>query len=134
MNRLDRAYLRVATRSLDAADAAGDNGVHEKAGFLAYHAYESAGGALCASKKVLYPAGHHQKIQQFVQTARHEKYGKSAAQLAVEVASIRNRMLYPRALPDGTFEVPESVISASAAIRLVGRIKVLVSRVSASIK
>src|SRR5262249_32639967 len=128
------AYLRVASRSLDAADAAGDSGVHEKSGFLAYHAYESAGGEFCAWRGIPFPNSHRQKVQQFVQAARHERFGRSAAQLAIEVASIRNRMLYPHRLPNGTFEIPENIITPSAASRLVGRIRVVVGRVGASIK
>lgn len=134
MTRLDRAYLRIATRALDAADAAGDSGVQEKAGFLAYHAFESAGGALCSSKGISYhPASHRQKVERFVGEAKREKFAVSAAQLAIEVSSIRNRLLYPQVQPDGSAALPENLISVAQAKRLAGRVRVLVGRVGATL-
>ena len=134
MQRIDRAYLRIANRSLDAADGAGDAGVHEKAGFLAYHAFESAGGAYCTSRGVQYhPASHRQKIERFVRAARPEAFALSAAQLAIVVASLRNRMLYPNVLPDGSAEVPENLITPAQTKRLAGRVRVLAARVGAAL-
>jgi hypothetical protein len=39
-------FIRVAERAAEAAQAALNIGVHEKAGFLAYHAFASSGSAL----------------------------------------------------------------------------------------
>ena len=134
MLRLDRAYLRVTSRALDAADAAGDSGVQEKAGFLSYHAFESAGGAFCISRGIIYhPASHRQKVERFVREARAEKFSASVAQLAIEVASIRNRLLYPQVLPDGSAGLPEDLISIAQAKRLAGRVRVLAGRVGATL-
>lgn len=131
MPRLDLAYLSVATRALDAADAAGGAGVQEQSGFLSYHAFESAGGAYCTKRGGKYPASHQKKIKQFVREARSERFAKATAQLAVEVASLRNRLLYPVERLDGSVDVPEAVITRAQADRLRGRVRALTSRVSA---
>jgi hypothetical protein len=131
MQKLERAYLRIASRALDAADAAADAGVQEKCGFLSYHAFESTGGAYCASRGVQYhPASHRQKIERFVHQAKGEQFAASVAQLAIEVSSLRNRLLYPVAYPDGSADVPENRISAAKAKRLAGRVRALTGRVS----
>ena len=84
-------------------------------------------GAFWTSRGVAYhPASHRQKIERFVRAAKAEKFAASMAQLAVEVASIRNRLLYPQVLPDGSAELPENLISVAQAKRLAGRVRVLV--------
>jgi len=118
--------MRVAERSLGAGTNAADGGFHEKAGFLAYHAFESVGGAFCEARGVRYhPASHPAKLSRFVQTARQERFARSAAALASQVASLRNRVLYPRAIGNGQIEIPEDMITNSAARRLLGRIQAL---------
>ena len=127
---LPAAFLRIAERSLLGADAAIARAIQEKGGFLAYHAFESTGGALCVSRGVkFHPASHHQKIQRFVAAARKERFGIAVAQLASEMASLRNALLYPKPLQDGSIRMPEGVITASQASRLVGRVRTLGARV-----
>lgn len=129
MKRLDHAYLKIAGRALDAAAACSDARVHEKAGFLAYHGFESAGGAYCEHHGTTYPKSHKRKVQEFVAAVKRERFGKAVAQLAIELASVRNLLLYPRVRPDGSVCLPEDVITAAQARRLVGRLRALVGQV-----
>jgi hypothetical protein len=131
---LPAAYLRISERALAAADAAIAHTVQEKAGFLAYHAFESMGGAMCASRGVAYhPANHRQKLQRFVTAVRQERFALAAAQLASEVASLRNAFLYPRILQTGSIGMPEQVITTAQATRLVGRVRTLGGRVQGAV-
>ena len=97
-------FIRVAERATDAGDAALTAGTHEKASFLAYHAFESSGSALGAhvgldmGKSVTHPT----KIKRFQHAAKQVGLGKEVALLAVRLAPMRNRFLYPEELPDGT--------------------------------
>jgi hypothetical protein len=127
-------YLRVAERSLDAGAHSVDGGFQEKAAFLAYHAFESVGGAFCEARGVRYhPASHPGKLTRFIQSARQERFARAAATLASQVGSLRNRVLYPRAIGNGRVELPESVITAVQARRLLGRIRSLRKEVSEAI-
>lgn len=125
-NTVSAAYMRVAERSLGAGSDAAGGGFQEKAGFLAYHAFESVGGALCEARGVRYhPASHHAKLSRFVQTARQERFARAAAALASQVGSLRSRALYPRSIGNGQIELPEDVITNAEARRLLGRIRAL---------
>lgn len=131
---LPQSYLRVAHRSLAAADAAIAHNIQEKAGFLAYHAFESTGGALCSSRGVTYhPASHLKKMHRFVATAGPERFGAAVAQVAAEVASLRNALLYPRVLQNGYIGMPEDVLTNTQATRLVGRVRALEARVGVTV-
>jgi hypothetical protein len=125
-----KAYVRVAERALAAAQAALSAAVQEKAAFLGYHGFESVGGAFCVSRGMSYPRGHAQKVNAFRNATKFEKFGKQVTQLAIEVASLRNRCLYPFPTGAGTVELPESVITAAQVNRLVGRIESLVKRIN----
>jgi hypothetical protein len=123
------AYIEVAERAVEAAEAALDRAIQEKAGFLAYHAFESSGGAFCHSRGVPYPIAHGAKINVFAQAARMERFAQHVARLAIELRSLRNLLLYPRALQNGQIERPRSVITEAQARRLLGRVDTLVQRV-----
>ena len=124
------AFTRVAQRSLAAADAVLAQAIQEKAGFLAYHAFESIGGAYCTARGVPYhPASHPRKLALFVQTAQQERFARVTARLAIEVTALRNLLLYPRRCSDGSVARPETVVTAAQARRLVGRVNSLVKQV-----
>ena len=124
-----KAYLEIAERALSAAAGVFTKGVHEKATFLGYHAFESIGGAFCRSRGIAYPLGHKSKISRFAHEARHERYAIQVAKLAISYGSLRNMVLYPAVLAGGTVQVPKNVISDAQARRLIGRTDSLVKRV-----
>ena len=126
---LTTAYERIATRSLDAAQAALDGSVQEKSAFLSYHAFESIGGALCESRSRRYPRKHPNKLNAFVTTARPRTYGLSVAVLAVALASVRNELLYPDVSSLPAVGLPEHFMSRSAAERLLRRVRGAVGQV-----
>ena len=127
------AFFRVAKRALDGADRLCAARIQEKAGFLAYHAFESCGGAFCHSRGILYhPASHPEKIRRFVVAARQEKYAREAAVLAAEVQSLRNAFLYPRVV-HGVIGMPEESITCAQASRLTARMRGFQARVESSV-
>jgi hypothetical protein len=116
-----KAYLEISERALSASEGALSRGIHEKATFLGYHAFESLGGALCTSKGVGCPRGHESKINKFVAETKHEKFAVQVAQLAVAFGYLRNAVLYPEVTSGGTVIKPKSVLSDAQARRLIGR-------------
>jgi hypothetical protein len=127
------AYIEIAERALLAAAGALDKGVQEKAGFLGYHAFESSGSAFCRSRGINVPRNHKQKLSTFTASARKEKFGRQVAQLSIEYGSLRNLLLYPRALQNGTVQRPQDVMTLPQARRLMGRTKTLVSIVKPNV-
>jgi hypothetical protein len=126
---LKDAYLEVCERSLEAADASSSAGIHEKACFLAYHAFESVGGALAASKKVKYPNAHQGKINQFMRLAKATPHRYAVGRLAIQLSSLRNLCLYPVKQADGSARSPSSSISKSNAAKLLKEVRGVVTRV-----
>lgn len=126
---LAEAYIEVAERAILAAEGALRKAVQEKAGFLAYHAFESSGGAFCVSRGVPYPKRHAKKLNVFSQAVRRERFARQVAQLAIELLSMRELLLYPRPLQNGRIECPKGVITAGQAQRLLGRVNTLVGRI-----
>lgn len=127
---LPEAFIRIAERSLKASASALSGGVHEKAAFLAYHSFESSAGAYCTSRHVkFHPIPHREKVRLFIRACNRERFARQAAALAAEMTSVRSDSLYPRATPDGSLLLPESVISIAQASRLAGRVSAMVSRV-----
>lgn len=118
------SYLRIVQRSLDAADAVLAQALQEKAGFLAYHGFESLGGALCSRRGIPYPRSHPGKLRQFVAASKQDRFGFAAAQLMIELIALRNMLLYPEQLP-GKVRRPEEIITVAQARRLVGRVRTL---------
>jgi len=101
---------------------------------MAYHAFEGIGGAFCNAHGVKYhPANHPEKLRRFVTAARKERFAPAAAALAVEVAALRNLLLYPHVLPDGRVQRPEEVMTLAQARRLVGRVRTLAGQVERAI-
>jgi hypothetical protein len=121
------AYLTIAERALSAADGALAKGIHEKAAFLGYHAFESIGGAFCRKRGVVYPNAHQKKIDRFIQESKHEKRAKQVTMLAIAYGSLRNQLRYPQVFPGGVIKEPRTVISDAQTKRLVGRTDSLVN-------
>ncbi len=125
----------MADRATDAGDAALAAGTHEKASFLAYHAFESSGSALGAhfgldmGKYVT----HITKIKRFKHAAKQVGMGKEVALLAVRLAPMRNRFLYPEKLLDGTVVSPEDQITPAKAAQLLKEVRHMVKDVKAKL-
>jgi len=122
---LKNDYHRVAVRSLDACDGTLAANVQEKAAFLAYHAFESAGCAL--ADHIGLPVGpriaHAKKIKHFTDAAKVLGKEHAVAALAITLSSLRNSFLYPiENKTTGTYELPESKISAAQAKELRKRV------------
>jgi hypothetical protein len=128
-------FIRVAERATDAGAAALAAGTHEKASFLAYHAFESAGAALGThvgldmGKTVTHPT----KIKRFQHAAKLVGMGKPVALLAVRLAPMRNRFLYPEELPDGSIVSPEDQITPVKAGDLLKEVRHMVKQVKAAL-
>lgn len=128
-------FIRVADRSLEAADAALASSVQEKAGFLAYHAFESSGSALGAhigldmGKTVTHPT----KLKRFKHAASTVGLSKQVALMAVRLAPMRNRFLYPEELPDGSVVQPENQITGAKTKQLVKEVRHIVGKVKAAL-
>jgi hypothetical protein len=123
------AYLWVAQRSLAAANALLPAAVQEAAGFYAYHAFESLGGALCTHHNVNPPkTPHSAKIARFQAVANPYPFGQQVATLAITVQSLRNDLLYPSA-PDvgGMSESPDERYTAVDAQDLINDVAALIA-------
>jgi hypothetical protein len=88
-------YKEICDRSLASADACFGVKTHEKGAFLGYHAFESLGGAFCENRGVKYPHSHAKKLNVFTTTSNNIAEGMTVAQLSVQLASLRNLLLYP---------------------------------------
>lgn len=124
------AYIEVAERTLIAAEGALQRSIQAKGGFLAYHAFESAGGAFCRSRGISYPRGHTSKVNAFVRSVQREKFAKHVAELAIALGSLRNPSLYPESQQNGHVLVPRQVLTLAQAERLAGRVRALVKRIA----
>jgi hypothetical protein len=128
-------YIRIAERATLAANAALSAGAQEKAGFLAYHAFESSGGAL--GTHLGYSMGkavsHNLKLKRFQEAAKKVGLSKRVALLAVRLGGMRNLFLYPHVLPDGSIIAPEDQITAAKAKELVKEVVNLVNLVKANL-
>ena len=123
-------YIDLAWRALSAGDAAVNNSAHEYGGFLAYHAFESTGGALCRSRGVEYPRKHNRKINAFLAQANRNRIGRQVAAAAIRIASIRNECLYPIPQPAGSHIHPRDQLSATNVRTMLRRTRGIVRMVS----
>jgi hypothetical protein len=128
-------FIHVAKRATVAAQSALNVGTHEKAGFLAYHAFESSGCALGVHTGLDMgkTVSHSVKLKRFLHAAKSVGMGKEVALLCVRLAPMRNRFLYPEILPDGTIKLPEAQITAAKAKQLLKEVSHIVNRVSTKI-
>ena len=120
------AYKDLAERYVQAATASIDRDLPESAGFLAYHAFESAGGALATHLGMTYSKKHKAKLNQFRQAAIQLGNGYNVALLAVQLGSARDKFLYPELRPDGTVVRPRDVITRTQAAKLRSRVRGIV--------
>jgi hypothetical protein len=120
------AYNDTAERFVQAANASISEDLPESAGFLTYHAFESAGGALTTHLGMNYSMSHPGKLNQFRQAAIQLGNGYNVALIAVKLASLRSKFLYPKRLPDGTVVRPRDVITRTQAARLRSRVRGIV--------
>jgi hypothetical protein len=106
-------YQRIAYRSLNACDATIAAGIQEKAAFLAYHAFESAGSALSSHLGMLVGprVSHYRKIDLFRQGAQQLNRGRGVARIAFTIGNLRNTCLYPVKNTGGGYDLPEALIS-----------------------
>ena len=132
---MKRDFIRVAERATIAADAALTAGTHEKASFLAYHAFESSGSALGAHMGLNMgkTVSHATKLKRFTHAAKIVGMPKQVALLAVRLAPMRNRFLYPEQLPDGSVVLPENQITSAKAGQLLREVKYVVGYVKANL-
>ena len=130
---LQEAYVDVAERSLQAAQAAFDQGIHECSAFYAYHALESIGGALAAALGQQYPRGHAEKINTLVANTNRQPFraslSRGVASVAILVASLRTDALYPRELSPSDYQVPRETVDATDVQDLLRRVRGVVTGV-----
>lgn len=111
---LENDYQRVAERALLASQVSIDNLIQEKAAFLAYHAFESTGSALCVHNGI--DCGnkvrHVQKINNFTGLAAQIGGNNNIAIVAMTIKGMRNKYLYPfENKITGVIDKPEDQIS-----------------------
>jgi len=111
-------------------------GIHEKAGFMAYHAFESSGSALADSCGI--PVGgkvsHPKKLDNFRLAARRCRRERPVAALAVTLQGLRNRLLYPIPSSGGHgSQVPEKALTPTEAQKLLARVQGVVNWVDREI-
>jgi len=129
---LKSSYLVIVDRSIKGADSDIQSSLHEHAAFHAYHAFESLGGAFCASVNASYPRGSHKKkLNKFVKEARRYRnsFHYEIARLAIILASTRNETLYPRESLSQSYISPRDSIDIISAARLVKSVKGVCNRV-----
>jgi hypothetical protein len=110
---LENDYQRVAERALLASQVSIDNLIQEKAAFLAYHAFESTGSALCVHNGIDCGINvkHKNKIENFSRLAL-QIGGNNVAIVAMTIKGMRNKYLYPfENKITGGIEKPEDQIS-----------------------
>ncbi len=128
-------YVRIAERAVEAGQAALNAGMHEKAGFLAYHAFESSGSALGThvGLDMGRTVAHAAKLIRFRHAARTVGLSRVVADLSIRLASMRNRFLYPEVQLDRTIKAPEDQITPAKAAKLLREVKYVVGRVKTAL-
>jgi hypothetical protein len=127
---IEDSYAETALRAIEAAEASLARNIHELAAFCAYHAFESAGGALCHSHHGQYPAAHRSKLNEFKKAAKGRPYGRGVSYLCIKLSSIRNLLLYPQLSPTGSVTAPKDLLTLRQVRELVKRVKGTVRRVA----
>jgi hypothetical protein len=131
---LRNAYVEVAFRYIRSATAAANASIQEAATFQTYHAFESIGGALAELRNHKYPKAHYSKLNVFVALSKRTKYAHPVAELAIILASLRNKALYPEVnAANGTVMRPSNRIAAPQATKLIARVRGIIQRVSTEV-
>jgi hypothetical protein len=130
--REDEAYLEIAERFIDSCDGHVNYAINiqEVIRFKTYHAFESLGGAFNSHYGHAVPRGHAKKINAFVTNSRHNAQvnGHNVAIVAMLVASMRNKYLYPE-LVSGTYKNPKDQLSMTDARTMITRVKGILRQV-----
>ena len=129
----DEAYLDVAKRFVESCEKHIDQGINiqEVIGFKSYHAFESIGGAYNAHYGNIVPMGHARKINAFVANSNHNhpvNY-RAIATLAILLASMRNKYLYPEETV-GNYINPKDQISMTSAKEITRRVRGIIKEVA----
>ena len=99
---------------------------------MAYHAFESLGGAVLSYRGKPYSFKHGAKLNSFKSEAK--VFGRPiqtrVAELCIVLASVRSSTLYPEELPHGVVARPSMRFTVPQARRLIGRVKSLLNRVA----
>lgn len=131
--KLKDAYLEIVQRSIEAAEVTLSASLQEAASFHAYHAFESLGGALCASLGEEYSMEHTKKINQFVAIANRGMFrqhiGHGVSNVAMIISSIRNKCLYPQESNDEVIS-PNQFIDDTDVSDLLKRVKGICNKVN----
>ncbi len=130
--REDEAYLEIAERFIESCDGQINNSINiqEVIGFKAYHAFESLGGAFNSHYGHSVSRSHARKINTFVLNSRNNALvnGHSVAAVAMLVASMRNKYLYPE-LISGNYKNPKDQLSMTNARTIVSKVKGIMRQV-----
>jgi hypothetical protein len=128
----DEAYLDIAERFIESCDKHIKHAINiqEVIGFKTYHAFESLGGAFNSHYGHSIPKVHARKINAFVVNSRSNAYvnGHNVAAVAMLVASMRNKYLYPE-LVSGIFKNPKEQLSITDANQMIARVKGILRQV-----
>ncbi len=132
MNAPD-AFMEVAERSADAAVVANTNSFPEVGAFLAYHCFESIGGAWCTHLgRTTVQFGklkHVDKLTAFVKEAKGYAFERQASALAIKVGSQRNDFLYPKSDGAGGHVTPKAVRKSSEVVKIIAEVRGLFRKV-----
>src|ERR1700736_1618809 len=127
------AFMEVAERSADSAELANTNSFPEVGAFLAYHSFESIGGAWCTHLgRTALQFGklkHFDKLTAFVKEARGFAFEHHASALAIKVGSQRNDFLYPKSDGAGGHITPRMIRNPSEVTRIIAEVRGLFRRV-----
>jgi hypothetical protein len=130
--REDEAYLEIAERFIDSCEAHLNHAINiqEVIGFKTYHVFESLGGAFNSHYGHAVPRGHARKINTFVTNSRLDPHvnGHNVAVVAMLVASMRNKYLYPEFV-SGTYKNPKDQLLMTDARTMVTRVKGILRQV-----
>lgn len=119
--QLKHGYQRVAKRSLLACEGIINGSIkpviHEKAAFLAYHAFELTGCALTKHSNLFIVNSHAKKLVHFklaVDASGNTQLITEYGVLATILTSLRDKLLYPRFdSSDMVTEMPENQLALS---------------------
>jgi hypothetical protein len=129
---LKDAYVEISNRALLTAETNLVAGISEAAGFYAYHAFESMGGALCTSVGEDYSFSHTKKIHQFIAVSKRRGLRNKIGHQVLGVAGMladRNQLLYPQQQIDNQVKLPSQVLSQTEAKSLLKRVKGICKKV-----
>ena len=122
-------YKDIADRYGDSASTLA-NTAHEVSAFAAYHAFESIGAAWLRNLGRPVPRKHRSKLHEFSVRSKRLKVGVAIAQLAVQIGSWRNKLLYPFRSAHGDYVASRQALTPAEAKRVVKRVRGVIREVS----